>query len=50
MFRKCFLCYGYRSVFELQINNCEAVSVKPAAGEFDGILPNISMPMPNDEY
>ena len=50
MFRKYFLCYGYRSDFELQINNSEAVSVKPPAREFDGILPNISLPMTNDEY
>ena len=50
MFRKCFLCYGYRSDFELQMNNSEAVSVKPPAREFDGILPNISLPMTNDEY
>ena len=24
--------------------------LKPPAREFDGILPNISLPMPNDEY
>ena len=49
MFRKCFLCYGYRSDFLItnkQLWSC----VKPAAREFDGILPNISMPLPNDEY
>ena len=50
MFRKCYLCYGYRSDFELQINNSGSVSVKPPARVFDDILPNISLPMPNDEY
>ena len=34
----------------LQTNNSEAVSVKPPAREFDRILPNISLPMPDDEY
>ena len=50
MFRKCYLCYGYRSDFSLQINISEGVRVKTPARGFDGILPNISLPMPNDEY
>ena len=45
------LCYGYRSELLIPvINNSEAVRVKPPAREFDGILPNISLPMPDDEY